>query len=185
MRVKFLLIVLFIFSALNFIISKPKTPVIVYNEEKMINLITNIIQNKLPDFIEILYYDFKLLNGDQLTEKSINDSIYLKLKEFQNNEEAKYKITFIKDINFAELKIETDFIKNQNEEELVAFGKYLKKDAVLYGSITIIENAYRKIWDDDLKKFVKKNVALIQGNFFSTENNSPLLRFTYYFLIDL
>jgi len=171
--------------ALNFSAAKNKTPFIIYKEERMITLISKIIQTKLPDFIEILYYDFKLLNGDQKIEKDINNRIYLKLKPIQENEESKYKIIFINDINFTELKIDTDFIKNQDEEELVAFGKFLKKDAVLYGSITLIDNVYRKTWDDDKKKFIKKNAALIQGNFFSTENNMPLLRFAYYFLIDL
>ncbi|MBN2546260.1 MAG: hypothetical protein JXB50_10720 [Spirochaetes bacterium] len=183
-KIKFFLAVILIFSVMNNAASKQKIPFMVHKQDKMISLISKIIQTKLPDFIDILYYDFKILNGDQKIEESINKNICVKLKSMQKDEDIKYKITFINDINFDELKIDADFIKNQDEEELVAFGKFLKKDAVLYGSITLIDNAYRKAWDSEKRKFIKKNVAMIQGNFFSTENNLPLLRFAYYFLND-
>ena len=98
----------------------------------------------------------------------------------------KYTIVLEKDIGsiVEEKKINTSFIENHDELELIGFGKLLNVDAVMISSITIIEGKTKKVWDRVSKKMVDKKIALIQGNIFNTENNSSILRFSYFFYIE-
>lgn len=171
----FLLLTTHIFFATN------KIPLIIETEEKIFLKISKELGKKLPKNIEILVYDLFFINSDDYNLKqSLNNNFYLilSLNQFIN----KYSLVFIKDLKEKRSDIDLSFIENQNHFELISFGNYLKVDAVMISTITILENTKRLMWDKN--KLIYKRVALIQSNIFSSENSSTLYRFSYYFLFD-
>lgn len=177
------LIFIFLILILSLSSSK-KEPFFVINEKDLVTSISNSIEKELPDFIDILYYGFKVLNDTEEVEKRINANLYNNFIELLKKKKVKYNISFAQDIDFKSLQIDTSFIDTQELAEMCAIGKLLKKDSVVYGNITVLKNVTKKVWDSEKKKFVDKRVALMQGNFFSTESNIPILRFSYYFLLN-
>ena len=75
-------------------------------------------------------------------------------------------------------------LKKQSEMDLIAFGNFLELDIVLFSSATIIEDQTKQIWNAKTKELYYKKIILFQGDFISTENNTSVFRFLYYFLLD-
>lgn len=183
MKVNFKLNTLFIFFSLIFLSSFKKAPFLINSEENIPVLIVNSIEKKLPDYIEILYYGFKVLNAKEDVEKKLNEKLYNRFKELLANKSKNFTLIFVNEIDFKSLNINPDFIETQSLEEMCAFGKLIDVNAVVYGTVTILDEK-RKVWDKIKKKKVEKKIALMQGNFFSVETGIPILRFLYYFYID-
>ena len=175
----FIIIILFI----NFkISSKQRIPIFIPSQKKVFNKISNDIEKVFPDNVEILFYNIDLLNGDEKIEKQINNNFYDLITE--NQSKYNYKAKFIQDIIKENKEIDIKTLKKQSELDLIAFGKFLELDVVLFSSVTIIENQIKQIWDFKEKELYNKKVILFQGDFISTENNSSIFRFSYYFLLD-
>jgi|GEM_PF-1186475 len=162
-----------------------RVPAIIKSQDTIFEKISKDINSNLPNNIEILIYKLTLLNGSEEVEKKINqkfNEIVSVLQKVNN-----YSIIFEKDIiekykNNKEINI--SFLENQDELELIGFGKLLNQDAVMISSVTIIEGKTKKVWDKVSHKFIDKKIALIQGNIFNTKNNNSILRFSYYFYLE-
>ncbi len=151
--------------------SKRFIPIIIDSETKVFNIIAKEMSKKLPKKIEILVYNLNLLNGEEEIKNKLNDNFYkifFKMQSFYG-----YFLTFEKDLTL---------IKIDNKE--IGLGKLLNKDAVMISSITVIEGKLKSIWDEVSKKWVKKKIALYQGNIFIVDTCSVILRFSYYFYLD-
>ncbi|HOV14475.1 MAG TPA: hypothetical protein PK771_09350, partial [Spirochaetota bacterium] len=159
-----------------------KLPMFIENQESIYNKLSREINSKLPRKIEILVFDIFLLNGSEELNLYFNKNFktIMKNKQYIYN----YSLFFFEDLkNDKDIK-DYNFIKNYNEQELSAYAKYINKDAILVASVTIVEEKNKKIWDNTQLKFLKKNIALIQGNIFSVETKESMLRFAYYFYYD-
>ncbi len=180
---KFLLILLLtLFPLFNLIIfSKQRIPIIISSQKYVFNKISKNITTTFPDNVEILVYDIHLLNGDEKINEQINNNFYNIITS--NQSKYNYIVKFEIEIT-EENKADMDFIKKQGELDMVAFGRSLNLDVVLFSSATIIEDQTKKTWDSDIKKFQFKKIILFQGDFISTENNKSIFRFSYYFLLD-
>ncbi|MCK4795824.1 MAG: hypothetical protein KAT05_00510 [Spirochaetes bacterium] len=157
-----------------------KIPYFIKSQSIIFYKLAKVMAYNFPKNIEILIYELNLLNGTEEIKQKINLDFYKILNSQQTI--YKYSIKFEKEI--IEQEIDLLFIKKQDELELIALGKYLKLDAVMLSSVTIIAGKTKKVWDKISKNWENKKVALFQGNFFNTENNSSMLRFSYYFLLD-
>ncbi|HOJ63900.1 MAG TPA: hypothetical protein PLE45_05715 [Spirochaetota bacterium] len=176
--------ILFLFLiTTNILFANNKLPLIIDTQEKIFLKISKEIGKKLPENIEILVYDLFFINSNDLNlQQKINNNFYLILSS--NQFINKYSLTFIKELKEKKEDIDFSFIENQNHFELISFGNYLKMDAVMISTITILENTKRLIWDKKNNKFIYKKIALIQSNIFNTETSNSLYRFSYYFLLD-
>ena len=178
MQLIYIILFLTVFFFTKNIETVQNIPLIVENEDIILKKLVVEIKKKLPKNIDILVYDTEIMNGSEKLKNSINKKIKTILKGDTDN---KYNIDFFSELNIAEVDI--SFLTTYEEEELLSYASSLKKDAVMLSSITILDGKNKKVWDKKLKKYVYKNIGLLQGNIFNTENRSPILRFSYFFLI--
>lgn len=169
-----------LFFIINILYSQTRIPLIIDTEEILFLKISKELSKKLPLNIEILVYDLLFLNANEKTIQKTNNNFYIILSS--NQFVNKYSLIFIKDLKEKMTDIDFSFIEKQNHLELISFGTYLKLDAVMISTVTIIKDKKKLVWDKN--KFVYKKIALLQSNIFNTENSSLLYRFSYYFLLD-
>jgi hypothetical protein len=178
----FLLYIIFILSTPVIIFSNNRLPLFIKSMDKVFIDFSDDISKKLPKGIDILCYEFMYLNCSEDQKNNIDKKFFKTLSGRQqvNN----YSIKFIEDIVKEKPDFDYSFLKKQDEFEFIAYGKLLQKDVVLLANISVIENKNK--WEFDFKsgKWQMEKVALFQGNFFSTDTNSSIFRFSYYFLID-
>ena len=178
MRLIYIVLLLITFFFTNNIKAEQNIPLIVETEEVVFKKLSNKIKKNLPKNIDILVYDAEIMNGNEKLKNSINKKIKTILK---NNSDNRYNIDFFSDIDIT--KINISFLTTYEEEELLSFARSLKKDGVMLSSITIFDNKNKKIWDKESKKYIERNIGLLQGNIFNTEKGNPILRFSYFFLV--
>ena len=119
---------------------------------------------------------------DDEIKTRINDSFYNTIT--LNQSKYNYKAKFERDIIKENKAIDLNTLKKQSEMDLIAFGNFLELDIVLFSSATIIEDQTKQIWNAKTKELYYKKIILFQGDFISTENNTSVFRFLYYFLLD-
>jgi hypothetical protein len=183
-----------VFLLINFyILPKTKLPLIIDSQEDIFRKIAYQISQKLPQEIDILIFRLMTVNADITTSEKINNNFKLILKTQQYI--YKYSLDFIDDvirdpkykdyaISTSDVSSDYSFIDNYDETELLSYAKYLKKDAILIATITIMDESKKGIWDNNSKKITEKKVGLIQGNILYSESGESLIRFSYYFIVD-
>lgn len=176
-----LIVLLIIFIPLTIIHPKQKIPLLIKNQNKIFKEIAKSIQSNFPPNIKILIYKSNLLNGQEGLKEKLNRNFHDIITSLQTK--YKYSIIFEEEISKYHEDIDLKDLKKKDELELIALGNFLEQDVVMLSSITIIEEKNKLIFDKTQKKWLKKKVALFQGNFFN-ENRNSLLRFSYYFLIE-
>jgi hypothetical protein len=181
MKKKFFITIFILYIIFN-IYAKQRIPIVIGSQKKVFDKISKDIERIFPDNVEILFYDIHLINGDKNTKKIINDNFYDIITS--NQLKNKYKAKFERDIIKENKDIDMNTIKMQSELDLIAFGNFLELDIVLFSSTTIIENKTKQIWDPKAKILYNKKIVLFQGDFISTENNTSIYKFLYYFLLD-
>ena len=179
---KIFLFIIIIFIINIDIFSKQRIPIFISSEKNIYNKISKDIEKIFPDNVEILFYDIHLLNGDDEIKTRINDSFYNTIT--LNQSKYNYKAKFERDIIKENKAIDLNTLKKQSEMDLIAFGNFLELDIVLFSSATIIEDQTKQIWNAKTKELYYKKIILFQGDFISTENNTSVFRFLYYFLLD-
>ncbi len=176
-----ILLILIIFHT-PYIFSQRGIPFFIFSEDKCFLKIASTISKKVQKNIDILVYDMVFLNAkeDEMSEVIKNFMLILTTQQYVYD----YTIKNINETIETEPNIDYSFIKNMYERDLINFGRFIKVDAVMISSATILENKTKIVWDANSKKFTKKRVALYQGNIINCENGSSLLRVTDYFLTD-
>ncbi|OHD15268.1 MAG: hypothetical protein A2086_10990 [Spirochaetes bacterium GWD1_27_9] len=182
MKKNIIVLIFLLFSYLIF--CKQNIPLVVESEKIIFKKLSSEIKNKLSKKIEIVVYNIVVLNETKEFSLVINNSFKKYMKEEQKNNNNYYYLLFFDDIKNEDNSTDYSFVNNYNEHELIAYAKYLNKDAIFISSLTIFKDETKDVFDIKLHKFVKKNTALIQGNIFNTDTQQSILRFRYYFLID-
>ncbi|HNZ27356.1 MAG TPA: hypothetical protein PLG34_05000 [Spirochaetota bacterium] len=179
-RISILIILIIVHTPSIF--SHKGIPFFILSEDKCFLKIASTISKNVQKNIDILVYDMIFLNAkeDEMSEVIKNFMLILTTQQYVYD----YTIKNINEIIKTEPNIDYSFIRNMYERDLINFGKFVKADAVMISSATILENKTKTVWDANLKKFTKKRVALYQGNIINCENGSSLLRVTDYFLTD-
>ncbi len=172
-------LILFLFVFINRIEADQNIPLIIESEDRVLKKLSNDIKRYLPKNIDILAYDTEVMNGNEKIKNNANIRIRAALK---NDADNRYSIDFFSELDNKGRDI--SFLNTYEEEELISFARSLKKDAVMLSSITIFDDKVRKVWSSYSKKFVNKNIGLLQGNIFNTEKGDTILRFSYFFIID-
>ena len=172
---------------------KTKLPVFIDTQEDIFRKIANELSLKLPEDIEILIYRLMTVNSDADTSDKLNKNFMLIMNTQQYI--YKYSLEFIdeavKNPKYKDYGSDSknpvenySFIENYDEHELLSYAKFIKKDAILVATVTIMDETKKGIWDNKTKKFTEKKVGLIQGNVFYSESGESLVRFFYYFIVD-
>jgi hypothetical protein len=181
------LLILIPIILINFnIYSISRIPLLIDSQETVFRKIALDIDKRLPQQTDILIFRIMTLNANKATDEKINENfrIIMKTQQFI----YKYTIEFINEVlndpKYTDSSTDYSFINNYDETELLSYARFLKKDAILLASVTILDESKKSVWDGALNKFVDKKAALIQGNVLYTETGESLLRFSYYFLVD-
>ncbi len=165
----------------NFAFSQ-NVPLFIQSRDGIIKRLAKDIKTCMPDNVEILIYKIHLMNGDEKMQNELNAEFKAKLMSLCRK--YKFTLTFENDIvNKYKNNRDYDlsFLADQDENELIAFGKLLDLDAIMISTVTIIDGKTKKVWDGKTLKFVDKKPALFQGIFFNTDTKLPIFRFMYYF----
>ncbi len=172
---------------MNFsLFSRTKLPFTIETQENIFRKIASDISLKLPQEVDILIFKLMFVNADKALDDRINKNFELIMKSQQFI--YKYTTDFIDDVlkdpKYKDFSEDYSFIDNYDEQELLSFARYLNKDAILIGTVMILDETKKGVWDGNLKKFTDKKVALLQGTIFYTDTGETLMRFSYYFLVD-
>lgn len=175
-------IILFTFLLIGLPLFSQKLPVLINSEEHVFLSIAERLDKELPKNIEILVYRPNLFNDVDVEGEKLVENYRLILSSQQLI--RSFRLRFIEEVIEKNEKISASMIEVANEEELIGVARQLEIDAVLMANITVFRDKQRAIWDRSRRKWAKKNIALIQGNVFISDNRALIIRFAYYFLID-
>ncbi len=173
--------ILFIFQV-SIAGANTRLPWVIANQDKIFYFLSKQLSITLRQNVRIGLVALYIYNGTEREDKQINLDFLTILTSQQYI--YSYKIVLIEQVAAGSELEDISFIASRNEEDLIAFGKQHGMDVVLIASITILDVPERQIYDPVIKKFVKKRVAILQGNIFSTLSKEIVYRISHYLLID-
>lgn len=186
-RIKMLLAVFFALTAIFTASGKTDesgsgVPLVINDDDKVFMKIAASIGTALPRNVQILTYNIFFLNCDGETSQQVGQLFHDVLQQQQKAHH--YKVTFIDDVRRDHPEFDYSFMNKMNDQDLIAFGKNISNDVVFISSVTLLEGKYKRVWDKENRKFVRKRILLFQGNIFSTATAAYMLRVSEYFLVN-
>ena len=157
-------------------------PLVINDDDKVFMKIAASIGTALPRNVQILTYNIFFLNCDGQTSQQVGQLFHDVLQQQQKAHH--YKVTFIDDVRRDHPEFDYSFMNKMNDQDLIAFGKNISNDVVFISSVTLLEGKYKRVWDKENRKFVRKRILLFQGNIFSTATAAYMLRVSEYFLVN-
>lgn len=179
-RLVFLMLLLLLFNFPGF--SQVFQNMVRTQEQTFIE-ITKHISKEIPKDANILFYRPYILNIDDNISKDLSDNLELVLRsqQYVNN----YEITFYDKVTIEDDKYPDDIQNSVTEEELVKLGKVFNCDVVLLINIFVQSDETKKVFNNETFQWENKNIAVIQGNIFETENYKIISRFFYRFTLNV
>ena len=157
-------------------------PIVISDDDKVFMKIASSIGASLPRNVQILTYNIFFLNCDGEIKQQVGQLFHDVLQQHQRANH--YKVFFIDDVIKEHPEIDFSFMNKMNDQDLIAFGQNISADVVFISSVTLLEGKYKRVWDKENHKFVKKKILLFQGNIFSTVTAAYMLRVSEYFLVN-